>query len=230
MFKRIKQAYNLFKLKKLYKKRNAQGHFIRFQTGNTGLLSVNDNPPGVEELTDTREVTKPKDVLHLLETHCEVKLKDLDTLIVQLTNDALVYSKTLKHDPPEDLTHAIAILRARKRYHKVEDKIEWKTTTEEKIEALCKKYKLAHRPVIEFLPHFPEIVLKEVKKFKAIYSIASNKVFSDLQEPELSVIAPPELFDTRKGDPILLAKSPFGEFYYILCAWDKEVDYLDLLA
>ena len=32
--------------------------------------------------------------------------------------------------------------------------------------------------------------------------------------------------ETRK-DPILLAKSPFGNWFYVLGAWDKEVQYID---
>ena len=31
----------------------------------------------------------------------------------------------------------------------------------------------------------------------------------------------------RKKDPILLASSPFGRFFYILGAWDKEVEIVD---
>ena len=47
--------------------------------------------------------------------------------------------------------------------------------------------------------------------------------------PTFSIIAPPSYFVSR--DPILLAKSPFGQYYYILCAWDKEVEYVsDLLS
>ena len=33
----------------------------------------------------------------------------------------------------------------------------------------------------------------------------------------------------RKKDPILLASSPFGKWWHILGAWDKEVEYVDAI-
>jgi hypothetical protein len=34
----------------------------------------------------------------------------------------------------------------------------------------------------------------------------------------------------QKKDPILIAGSPFGNWFYILGAWDKEVEYIDDLV
>jgi len=39
-----------------------------------------------------------------------------------------------------------------------------------------------------------------------------------------------EVSRERKKDPILLASSPFGKWFYILGAWDKEVEIVDDLV
>ena len=195
----------------------------------SGTISLTTG--AVPEPEDDREEVQPVDVIHLVETDVEVNIEDLDGKLKILEEKAILYSETLSRGVPEDLYHAIEVLMARKKYPKVEQLIPWKTTTKEKIDKLCKKYKLDHKPTSVFLPEFPEEVLEEVKKFKYIYEKVIDKTISS-PKPDLSIIAHPDLFEKEpKGDPILLAKSPFGDYYFVLCAWDKEVDYVgDLLA
>jgi hypothetical protein len=45
------------------------------------------------------------------------------------------------------------------------------------------------------------------------------------KKPNFSVIAEAKDFQSKyeKRDPIILAQSPFGLYYHILGAWDKEM-------
>lgn len=185
-----------------------------------------------EEPEDDREEVRPVDVIQEFEADVEINIDNLDEKLRILEEKALLYSDTLKRGLPEDLEHAIEVLRARQSYPKVKHLIPWKTTTKKKIDALCKKYKLDHQSTSRFLPEFPEEVLEEIKKFNEVFERVTADALDIQPEVKLSVIAHPDLFEkVPKGDPILLAKSPFGDFYYVLCAWDKEVDYVgDLLA
>jgi hypothetical protein len=120
------------------------------------------------------------------------------------------------------------MLEARKKYPDLKASIPWKTTTKERIEEICKKHQVEHRGIAEFIGELPEEAVREVEAFTDVYRKAlSDK--PDLQSPVLSIVAPTSMFKTRKGDPILLAASPFGEFYYVLCAWDKEVKFVEEL-
>jgi len=196
---------------------------------NSVMLTTGE-PAG--ELEDDRAKVLPIEIIHQVEANVEVNVEDLDVKLRILEEKALLYSETLRSGLPVDLAHAIEVLRARKLYPKVKHLIPWKTTTKERIDTLCKKYKLDHQSTSRFLADFPEEVLEEIKRFKEIFERVTADALDIQPEVKLSIIAHPDLFEkTPKGDPILLAKSPFGDFYYVLCAWDKEVDYVgDLLA
>ena len=70
-----------------------------------------------------------------------------------------------------------------------------------------------------FVPDFPDDAVKIMKEFNAkVKELTGKKAL-------FSVIATPDNFKAADGkrDPILLATSPFGFFFYILGAWDKEM-------
>ena len=90
----------------------------------------------------------------------------------------------------------------------------WKTTTEEHITTLIKKYKLSHKPIRDYMRSIPQLAINCMRKYTAVHEKVSK------EKPEFSLIAPPNHFKDPKNysDPILLVKSPFGAFYYILTA------------
>jgi len=72
--------------------------------------------------------------------------------------------------------------------------------------------------------NIPMEAIDELEKFLKEYT----KVTDEKDKPILRLIIDdvPESKE-RKKDPILLASSPFGRYYYILGAWDKHVEIVD---
>lgn len=100
---------------------------------------------------------------------------------------------------------------------------QWDATTEANINALIEKYNnLAFHSADIFVPEFPDVAAKIM--------IAYNDAVVDLAEkkPRFYIIADKKDFKKRyeSRDPILLVQSPFGFYYHILGAWDKEMQYL----
>ena len=111
-------------------------------------------------------------------------------------------------------------LTARKRY--IEFKAffdQFQNTTDEKIEELTKKYALEMHPSDIFIPEFPDDAIQLMKDYSAKVKEITGK------DTTYYVIAPPDMFRKayEKRDPILLVQSPFGFYYQILGAWDREM-------
>ena len=92
-------------------------------------------------------------------------------------------------------------------------------TTEEKIDALTKKYKLVVRDASLFIPEFPEEAIAAMTQYKEKVQELCGK------DPTFVVIATEDSFKKayQKRDPILLVQSPFSFSYQILGSWDKEM-------
>jgi len=74
----------------------------------------------------------------------------------------------------------------------------------------------------EFVPDFPRDAIKAMKEYDEMCESLCNK------KGVYYVIADQEDFEkkNKRRDPILLAQSPFGQFWQILGAWDEEMVYL----
>lgn len=92
-------------------------------------------------------------------------------------------------------------------------------TTDDKIDILIAKYKLEINTSDLFIPTFPKEAIDIMKE----YSRVTKKISGET--PVYYVIAEPKDFKKKreKLDPILLAQSPFGFYWQILGAWDKEM-------
>lgn len=111
-------------------------------------------------------------------------------------------------------------LRNRKRYVEFEKFFgAFEHTTSGAIDALLNKYKLVLRPSDLFIPDFPKDAIDIMRKYEA------TTVELCQLKPVFYVIAEESDFKEKdkKRDPILLAQSPFGVYYDILGAWDKEM-------
>jgi len=81
------------------------------------------------------------------------------------------------------------------------------------------KHLLVRKAVEIFIPDFPVEAIKTMQTY-------TDKVMEVCgKKPIFYVIAEDDNFKKAYGkrDPILLAQSPFGFYWYILGAWDKEM-------
>jgi hypothetical protein len=111
-------------------------------------------------------------------------------------------------------------LENRKKYEKYKDFFStFQNTSRASIQNLLNKYDLAFKPSDIFIPEFPDIAIKIMKEYEnQTISLCGKK-------PIFYVIAESKDFKDKydKRDPILLVQSPFGLYYQILGAWDKEM-------
>jgi len=117
---------------------------------------------------------------------------------------------------------ALGFLKARKKYQKCGKLFCWATTTDELIDKLCKKYKVRMVDFGSYQRNVPAEAIDELEKFVNAY----DKVRNDTLILKLIVDDKPDSPEKKK-DPILLAASPFGAWWYVLGAWDREVEIID---
>lgn len=170
---------------------------------------------------DKRIVKKPVDIYEeIISKNPKINLNNLDGQI-KLVKERI---KVLKqHTRNINLKHeeiAIDYLKARKKYLKYKDLFKWAITNEDMINKLCKKYKVKMVSFNDYYRNIPKEGVDEIKKFGEAFYNVSNK------DPVFKLIIDDGGRETKK-DPILLAFSPFGNWHYILGAWDKEVEIVD---
>lgn len=172
-----------------------------------------------------RAIVKPKDVLTELQTVPE-KI-DLDRLQEKIA--VLNHKKDLIKSNSFSKAETIGMitrLENRKKYdaHKTFYS-KFQNTTGQLIDDLLGKYKLAMKEADLFIPEFPD----EAVQMMTAYTEETKKLCG--KKPVFYVIAEEEDFQKKyqKRDPILLAQSPFGIYYQILGAWDKEMILLNEL-
>jgi len=87
------------------------------------------------------------------------------------------------------------------------------------IEKLLTKYDLVLEEAELFVPEFPEDAMSVMKRYTKMVKNICNK------KPVFYVIGEKKDFKEKykKRDPILLVQSPFGFYWQILGAWDKEM-------
>ena len=170
---------------------------------------------------DKRIVKKPVEIYEqIISQEPQINLNNLDGQIKLVKERMKVLTQ---HTRNVDLKHekiAVDYLKARKKYEKYKDLFKWAITNKDMIDKLCKKYKVKKVSFNDYYRNIPKEGVDEIKKFgEALQNISSN-------DPEFSLIIDDGGKEQRK-DPILLANSPFGNLYYILCDWDKEILIVD---
>ncbi len=168
---------------------------------------------------DNRKEIKPMDIVHTLEADIDFPLENAKEFAKELEARIKFTKKHIAGSSNRDNVRALDMLKARIKYPKYAQKFNWKTTTEEHIEKLIKKYKLAHKGIRDYMRTIPTMAVNCMRKYTEVHDKVSK------EKPEFTLIAPTNHFKDPKNysDPILLVKSPFGSFYYILTAWDEEV-------
>lgn len=169
-------------------------------------------------------IIKPIDVINELQTMpTPFEVNYLDEKIAVLESKAELIRQTYAK---QEVTALIERLTNRKAY--AENKVffdKFENTTQEKIDDLLAKYELEMHPSDIFVPEFPDDAVKIMKDYTKKVKAISGK------SPVFYVIAEPAHFKKVNGkrDPILLVQSPFGFYYQILGAWDKEMLVLSCL-
>jgi hypothetical protein len=161
---------------------------------------------------------KPIDVLNELETIPNpFSLALIDEKIDMLRDKEKIIVQSYAK---REISALLERLENRKLYHANKSFFDsFQNTTDEKIQVLLDKYELVMKASDLFVPEFPKEAIDIMKKYiKAVEKICKKK-------PVFYVIATSDNFKTveKKRDPILLVQSPFGFYYQILGAWDKEM-------
>lgn len=180
------------------------------------MMAVTDAP--IANIS-AKAVVKPKDVLHELETvPTNINIENLDFKIAVLEK-----KKSLIRENAYSKAETIGMitrLTNRKKYEDHKQFFEqFQNTTGQAIDALIGKYELEMRSSDLFVPEFPdEAIIVMTAYEQEVIKLCGKK-------PVFYVISEAGDFQKKyeKRDPILLAQSPFGIYYQILGAWDKEM-------
>lgn len=162
---------------------------------------------------------KPKEVIDELDTvPMPWNLENIDEKIAIMKDKQ---SLTLQRYANGEVTGMVDRLENRKKYESVKTFFQqFPNTTDEKIEALIKKYNHLKIGTTElFVPEFPNDAVKAMKEYTEHCKTLCNK------KPVFYVIAQKKDFEAKvkRRDPILLVQSPFGMYWQILGAWDEEM-------
>ncbi len=203
-------------------------NFNSTRFGGASNLVVYVDPSSENAPKTTKVAVKPIDILNELEkvpTNFSLGGIDDKIAILRLKEELIT-----QHYAKQDIQALIACLEARKKYDTpAKDKKSFReyfsqfdATNDAKITALTSKYQLEFGDADLFVPEFPDIAVKTMKEY------SSKVVELTGKKPHFFVIATSSAFtqNRERRDPILLAQSPFGFYYYILGAWDKEMLYL----
>ncbi len=176
------------------------------------------SPNDTNKSVPTKIKVKPIDVLNELET---IPTPFTLTLLEEKIEILKDKSKLInQHYAKREVDALIDRLENRKKY--IEHKSffdRYQNTTDEKIDALLKKYELVMKTSDIFIPEFPDDAIRTMKEYdeRSMTICGKRTVFY--------VIAEVQNFKKayEKRDPILLAQSPFGFYWQILGAWNEEM-------
>lgn len=170
---------------------------------------------------DERIEKKPVDVFkEILMEEPKMNLVDLDKQIKMVQRRKEVLEDHLGQNDHSQETEVLGYLRARKFLSKFGKEFKWPATDQKLIETLCSKYKVMKVSMGAYYRNLPMEAIDELEKFSEAFSKVSKA------KPLFELIVDSGGKEQKK-DPILLARSPFGRWYYVLGAWDKEVEIVD---
>lgn len=195
---------------------------VQIQHGNISLEGEDSTPSDsdapVEKPLQQKIMIKPIDALRELETvptpfNCEMIDEKIEVMELKRKFIQNNYSRN-------DVDGLIERFKARKKYNEhFEFYSRFQNTTDEKIEKLLSKYQLVMKPSDLFIPEFPTEAIRIMAEYEEKTMLITGK------KCIYYVIADEDKFRKayERRDPILLVQSPFGFFWQILGAWDKEM-------
>lgn len=170
---------------------------------------------------------KPIEVWELLRNTNDpvVDCSELDEKIKIINDRIRVLSEYTGDRDINEEKQCIIYLEARKKYEKYKEKFAYPTTNMKMMNELCDLYTLKIASINQYSGTMPKEAIDELDKYTKSFKKVTGKL------PSVRLIVPEKDFkvEEKKRDPILLAESPFGNWWYILGAWDKEVLIVDEL-
>jgi hypothetical protein len=127
----------------------------------------------------------------------------------------------------QEMCSMLIRLENRRQYESFKDGYnDWPYTTSEAIAAVLNAHThLKAENIATLIPDLPKEAVKEIARYEKL----TDKLCDQKTNYYLIVEKAKTTDVTRRRDPILLAQSPFGFFWQILGAWDKEVKFLEEL-
>lgn len=195
------------------------GTFLTVSGGSLITDSGSDEKGSDEKESVSKKIAmKPIEILGELETiPTPWTMANLDDKI-----EVLKYKRDLitQKYSRREVEALIERLENRKKYDKFHAFFNsFQNTTDEKIDTLLDKYDVVMNTSDLFVPEFPDDAIAVMKQY------TDNMMKLCKKKPVFYVIAEPDKFRKayEKRDPILLVQSPFGFYWQILGAWDKEM-------
>lgn len=191
-----------------------------FPVGDNSMAWSGSDRTGVTESQkkDEREKVKPVDVVAQLEVApTPVTVEGLEEKIEMFRKKKKF---TNQYYTAAQIDGMLKRLENRKKYAEHHEFFSlFKDTTDDKIHELLDKYKLVMKTHDLFVPTFPSEAIDVMER----YENETKKICGE--SPVFYVIAEESDFKEKrkKLDPILLVQSPFGFYWQILGAWDKEM-------
>ena len=188
---------------------------------NLRTVAIDENIKNIEP----RIKLKPIDVWKELEHQPnKISLEDIDDkiMVLNLKKDFIRYNDYAKKEVMDMATR----LENRKKYEEHREFFDkFDNTDTDKIKALVDKYELVLKPSDLFIPKFPKEAMMIMKEYNERVNTICGK------KPVYYVVAEKCMFkeEEKRNDPILLVQSPFGIYWQVLGAWDKELVLLEEL-
>ena len=199
---------------------SSENQYVMQDSGTNATTSIQWSTSETNKVEDKRIPKKPVEVFkEIIAEKPKIDLKNID-LQIKTVKKRRDFMRDEMEAQTQDEDEALDYLMARKKYPKVGKFFQWEVTTDTKIQELCRTYKLKVVDFSSYCKNVPNEAVDELEKFMKGFTKVSKR------KPFLRLIIDDGGKETKK-DPILLAKSPFGRWYYILGAWDKEVQYVD---
>ena len=223
-------SWNLLKWLKDRRKNSKRlwvGGEMTLQEPNSPTQNVSWGTANKSESIDKRIEAKPKDVVNEVLCNTDEVKVDFTNLKekIKAVEKRRDFMKKDLQVSTSDEDQALGYLQARLILSKHKDAktlFPWNITTQEKINELCKKYKVISASLTSYKRCVPQEALDVMEKYLKAYHLVSKG------EPLIQLIVDVGGQEQKK-DPIVYATSPFGNYYYVLGAWDKEIEILDEL-
>lgn len=196
----------------------ASGGFISINDFSDSSSLIVDGVAVGQKKEDKRKEVKPKDVVkEIYGKDPDLDFTNLDEKIkaIKKRRDFIVDDLGLV---AEEENQALVWLMARKKGAKLSKEFVWPVTTQETVNQLLTKYKLTQATINQYHLALPEEAVDEMEKFTKLWKKVTKA------KPEFVIIADIIKEKTKRRDPILLVTSPFGAYFFVLGAWDKEVE------
>lgn len=202
----------------LFDFKNWQGDMLQNNPTNSIVIGGENSSDNSNSKIPTKIKIKPIDVLEELEViPTPFNLTLIDEKISILKDKAKLIKQNYSRREVEGL---IERLENRKKYNEFKEYFDqFPNTNDEKIDAILTKYDLLMKTSDIFIPEFPDVAVKTMTEYIEKVKLVCGKA------PIFYVIADNDQFRKAydKRDPILLVQSPFGFYWQILGAWDKEM-------